>query len=91
MHCTIKSSTTALCMAVTVLAASTGRKSARSLEFTVNQVVNPKYTGSSGVLAMAKTYSKYNKSIPSGLKSAISQQFPTWGEFDDTVTENDRS
>jgi hypothetical protein len=72
--------TAALCTAATVLAASTGEKSARSLKFGINQVANPKYTGSSGVLAMAKTYSKYNTTFSSGLQNALSQQFPAWGE-----------
>jgi hypothetical protein len=80
MHYTIKAGTAALCTAATVLATSTGEKSARSLKFVVNQVANPKYTGSSGVLAIAKTYSKYNTTFPPGLQNAVSQQFPTTGE-----------
>jgi hypothetical protein len=80
MHFTMKASTAALCTAISVLAVSTGEKSARSVKFGVNQIANPKYTGSSGVVAIAKTYSKYNKTFPSGLKNAISQQFPTSGE-----------
>ncbi|KAE9377392.1 endothiapepsin [Stipitochalara longipes BDJ] len=79
MYYTIKASTAVLYAAATALAVSVGEQSARSLKFDVNQVANPKYTISSGVFAMAKTYSKYNKKFPPGLQNSISQQFPQWG------------
>jgi hypothetical protein len=80
MYYTIKRSTAALCTAAMVTKVSAEANAARSVQFTINQVANPKYTGSSGVWSMAKTYSKYNKAFPSGLKNAISEHFPKWGE-----------
>lgn len=78
MYYTLKASTAALCTAATVLAASIGEKSSRSLQFSVGQIANPKYTGPSGVLSLAKTYTKYDVEFPSGLQNALSQQFPGW-------------
>jgi len=63
-----------------VLEASADNIPSRSVQFAVNQVANPKFTGSSGVWAMAKTYSKYNKKFPRGLQDAVSDQFPQVGE-----------
>ncbi|KAN0117911.1 endothiapepsin [Hyaloscypha variabilis] len=84
MYYTIKRSTAALCTAAMVAKVSAEANAARSVQFTINQVANPKYTGSSGVWSMAKTYSKYNKAFPSGLKNAISEHFPGWGSVSAT-------
>ena len=81
MHYSLKMCTVALSIATMILATAAEKISSRSLKFSVSQLANPEYTGSSGVLAMAKTYTKYGKTIPTGLKKALSQEFPVWGEY----------
>jgi hypothetical protein len=70
----------ALFTASLVLAAPTADFSITGgAKFTVNQTNNPKYTGPEPLLAMAKTYIKYKKTVPQQLRNAILRKFPTWG------------
>jgi len=80
MHSTgILASAAALLAASNVLAAPANeRRSGQTVA--VNQVANPKFKSTSGVLAAAKAYSKFKKPFPKGLKSAIDKQFPGWGK-----------
>ncbi|PMD41001.1 acid protease [Hyaloscypha variabilis F] len=79
MHSTgILASTAALLVASNVMAApSNERRSGQTV--VVNQVANPKFQSTSGVLAAAKAYAKFKKPFPKGLKNAIDKQFPGWG------------
>jgi hypothetical protein len=81
MHSTgILASTAALLVASNVMAAPANeRRSGQTV--VVNQVANPKFQSTSGVLAAAKAYAKFKKPFPKGLKNAIDKQFPGWGKF----------
>jgi hypothetical protein len=81
MHSTsIIVSTAAFLAATTVLAAPASEKRSGQT-IAVNQIANPKFKTTSGVLAAARAYSKFKKPFPKGLKSAVDKQFPGWGKF----------
>lgn len=80
MHSTsIIISTAAFLAATTVLAAPASEKRSGQT-FAVNQLANPKFKSTSGVLAAARAYSKFKKPFPKGLKNAVEKQFPGWGK-----------
>jgi hypothetical protein len=80
MHSTsVLTTTAALLVASTVLAAPASEKRAGQT-IAVSQVANPKFQGTSGILAAARAYSKFKKPFPKGLKNAVDKQFPGWGK-----------